>query len=184
MPTFLSVDPSINSLGWATATPNSLPSSAGDYTWNSFDWKCGTFTPQGINLESKLYSIGKFLNRIYSIEELVIEWPTFFNSEKGRIAARAGYTVQLGAICGYIIGFFNLSPLHIHLYTPQQWKGNAPKRATSVKFIRTFPDQKNRLRLLGHDEIDAIMLLHHHFTKVEIFPPGPGLPASLNQRKK
>jgi hypothetical protein len=161
----LAIDPSINSLGWALASPIFSK----EFNWDSYHWKCGSFVPRGTTLEAKLCSLNILLDKFPIINELVIEWPMFFNTEKGRIAARAGFTTQLGAVCGYIVGYFScghrLSADGIYLYTPQAWKGNMPKRATAMKFIRTFPKRKPYLRIMDHDEIDAIMLLYYHLEK-------------------
>lgn len=107
----------------------------------------------------------KLMQSKFSIIYLVAEQPTFHHSEKGRIAARQGYTINLGTLLGFIIARLDCVNHH-SLIPPAQWKGMVPKHATFKKFQRTFHDSANwNWHDSDHDIIDAIMLLHYWLTQ-------------------
>jgi hypothetical protein len=92
--------------------------------------------------------------------QIVAEMPTFFSSEKGRIAAKEGYTINLALVLGSIIGRFDLvaeQKMPVQLYTPGMWKGQVSKEITRKKFFRTFKDASGGI--YDNDTVDAIMIL-------------------------
>lgn len=158
--TTLAIDPSKNNLGfalWQTGITLGC-------------WQRGVYHPPSeLTLEEKLVWMRKVLMvlaRPHVISSLVIEYPTFQSSIKGQIAAQKGYTIDLGCVCGFIIGCFpEVDPLNIHLYTPMQWKGTMPKSATTAAYRRIFGARL----LVGveQDAIDATMMLHWHLRKLK-----------------
>jgi hypothetical protein len=111
-----------------------------------------------------------------AISHLVVELPTFFNSEAGRIAAREGHIIRLAIMLGFIMGRLDLWEPDVTMYTPAQWKGMVPKDITRKKFFRVFrdamvPDVWGRKPTYDHDTIDAIMLLHFFLTRVKMTEP-------------
>jgi hypothetical protein len=163
MRSILAIDPSTTRLGWATLE---LPLQPAALYSLAAGWKFGSWTMKGDTLVQKMRSIFPLLkggaDRAFA--HLVIEMPTFFSTEKGRIAAREGYTINLGMTVGYIIG--NLQGIPVTLYTPGEWKGMVSKEITRKKFYRTFEDADNadaygNPMTYDHDTVDAIMLLHH-----------------------
>jgi hypothetical protein len=105
----------------------------------------------------------------------VVEQPTFFNSEAGRIAVREGHIIRLSIMLGYIMGRLDLWEPDVTMYTPATWKGMVPKDITRKKFFRTFkdagrPDAWGRAPTYDHDTIDAIMMLHFFLTRVKMTP--------------
>lgn len=161
MPTILAIDPSVNDVGWCLRDSNN-------------EWEGGTISlPSEMSFHWRLKRIKDSLRFIQNaqlriklpIEQLVYENPTFMGSSRGQIAAQKGYTINLGIVCGFIIGTFDISPHDIFGYTPMEWKGTVPKRATEAKFIRTFG--KETAERVSEHEIDATMLLYHHCEKMK-----------------
>lgn len=157
MPSIFAFDPSINDIGWCIRDRKN-------------QWEGGTISlPPEYNLHQRLKRIKdqlNFLQTIQPIQQLVYETPMFMGSAKGKIAAQKGYTIDLGIVCGFIIGVFDVGPFDTFGYTPMQWKGTVPKRATQAKYLRTFPAKSERLAITDH-EIDATMLLYHHCQKMK-----------------
>jgi hypothetical protein len=127
----------------------------------------------GDTLSEKMRSLEPLFESCGAIEHLVVEQPTFFNSEAGRIAAREGHTIRLSIMLGYIMGKLELWEPDVTMLTPAQWKGMVPKDITRKKFFRTFKDAAGmdrwgRIHTYDHDTVDAIMLLHYFLTRVKM----------------
>lgn len=152
----LAIDPSVRSIGWATftGTPHLISDSL------SVDWDYGIFKPDPKYIYDSIHQF--FTTEYPRVSELIIEMPNFQNSEKGRIAAKQGYTTQLGIVVGYIMGLVDHPQEKLFLYPPIVWKGTVPKKVTLAKLKRDFPKSHRVLDELGHDAIDAIGLLRFH----------------------
>lgn len=72
------------------------------------------------------------LGRLGKTDELIVEYPTFFASTKGRVAAQQGYTIDLGFIVGLCCAI--IPAKRIRLPTPMQWKGNTPKEIVGKRY--------------------------------------------------
>lgn len=165
---FLSIDPSVNNTGWATfdTTPLEVPGierSLGEtHSRNKVIAKCwrwGTWYPDGGSLEMRILDLCSCINEdIGEFDHLIIEKPAFFSSEKGMIAARQNYTIDLAAITYYIGGWFRLMHRQFHPVTAIQWKGNVSKDITKRKFFRKFSNVNTKTTT--EHSIDATMLLH------------------------
>lgn len=157
----LSVDPSVLNLGWAAFNPALGPRGeiAGD------GWKFGVIHPRGETRTEKWNDALCKLHRAFGdwpVSHFVAEWPMYFGSEKGRIAAQKGHTLELAGMVGYLAGRLCMGPGRIKLYTPAQWKGSVPKLATQAKFIRTFgPAARSVAAAVPDDTVDAIMIATH-----------------------
>lgn len=148
----LAIDPSMNRIGWA------LFEIEPDRDFDSLsNWSYGAWSPPAQGRAKILAQIKAHFSKA-NADHLVCELPTFFDSEKGRIAAKSGYTIDLGLVIGTIYGIVPSSRLF--LYTPTQWKGSVPKRVTQSKFKRVF--KVSNIGSMAHDTIDAIMLLRFH----------------------
>jgi hypothetical protein len=139
----------------------------------SAGWQYGSITLGGDSLSKKMRSLEPLFERCGVISHLVVEQPTFFNSEAGRIAAREGHLISLSIMLGYIMGKLELWEPDVTMYTPAQWKGMVPKDVTRKKFFRTFKDAAvmdrwGRRLTYDHDTVDAIMLLHYFLTRVKM----------------
>ena len=142
----LSLDPSVNNVGWTK-----LNTKTGRWKWGT--WKLG-----GSNYQVRLVDlIQKIAEDVGSFDILITEWPSFFSSEKGQIAAHQNYTIDLAGICGYVAGRFGMDQRTWKMLTPSQWKGSVPKRATAAKFFREFPDVK--MQHISEHAIDSTMIL-------------------------
>jgi hypothetical protein len=97
---------------------------------------------------------------------LVLEWPAFFGSARGQVAAQQGHTINLAAVDGYIAGFFRVPPKDFHLVTANQWKGNLPKEITRKRFFHAL-GQKQIFKI-NHNAVDAVMLLHEFCKRRQI----------------
>lgn len=149
---FLAIDPSINTCGVSLYDPAT----------KDFEWKL--VRPEGRNLvrrmeciESEIARFLRFRNCNFAgITHLVCEYPQFFNSEKGAVAATMGYTLDLAAICGYMAGICKFAK--VDFYTPQQWKGNLTKKAIEFRFQKMFGD----IPLPSEHEQEATLMLYYH----------------------
>jgi hypothetical protein len=148
---FLAIDPSIRRIGWAL-----FDTDAGEYNVLR-NWNFGAACPprQG---RAEVMAFIKAHFSTACADHLICEMPAFFDTEKGRIAAREGHTNNLAMVIGTIYGV--IPNVQLFLYTPQQWKGSIPKDVTLIRFKRTFEDNGNYN--LVHDVVDAIMLLRYH----------------------
>lgn len=145
----LSIDPSVNNVGWCLLV---IPGGEADCTWN---W--GTIHPDGVNLIHRCADLVAALQLLnLGFEELVIEYPAFYQGQKGYIAAKEGYTLNLACIGGYIAGFFGLPPERVHLITAPMWKGTQAKVVTARKFFQAFGVHAGQV---GPDAVDATMMM-------------------------
>lgn len=144
----LSIDPSINDLGWATFNGS---------------WHYGTISPKGETLPARLEFISYALKAVCSDpSELIVEYPQFEQSARGSIAAVKGYTFGLAAIAGFLQGHFSLRSNRVFHYTPAEWKGQIPIQGIKYRFAHKF----------GHEpktehEAHAAMLLDFHINKLD-----------------
>jgi Holliday junction resolvasome RuvABC endonuclease subunit len=167
MTTLLSIDPSLYSLGWALYSATQGAGRYDDIVGGA--WRYGCIHPKGTTRVEKWSDV---LFRLvaqmgdWAISHLVAEWPAYFASTRGKIAAQSGHTLELAGMIGYIAGRLSMRPERIALYTPQQWKGSVPKSATRAKFIRTFGDSSRLIANCHTDDvIDAIMIAVHHLSR-------------------
>lgn len=144
----LSIDPSINDLGWCT-----------------FDgsWHHGTISPKGNTLPAKLEFIGYALKAVcQNPSELIVEYPQHFGgSVKGSIAAVDGTCFGLAAIAGYIQGYYGLRPSKVFHYLPSTWKGSVPKAGMLYRFEHEF----GYAARTDH-EAEASLLLKYHMEQI------------------
>jgi hypothetical protein len=127
-------------------------------------------------------SLDPLLKACGDVSHLIVEQPTFFNSEAGRIAVREGSIIKLSMVLGYIIARLPLNSEDITLYTPAQWKGMVSKDVTRKKFYREFKDAAaldkwGDISKYDHDTVDAVMMLH--FWLVQRLLKGQGIPRSV-----
>lgn len=168
MPAILSIDPSIRNIGWAVYSR--LPAKP----WHSFSqlfngyWDYGLFRPDPLSLYDSIKAFIQELQEVHGhyITKLVIEVPQFYDSEKGRIAARNNYLTDLAVVVGYYMGGLGLPQAQVFAYTAPQWKGSLDKQKIIKKFIRDFRDQDGMVELIAarqrDDTIEAIMMLRYH----------------------
>jgi Holliday junction resolvasome RuvABC endonuclease subunit len=168
LPIVLGVDPSVKNLGWAVC--NIERGSSDYYDLDGGAWTFGLIHPKGRNLQYKWKDAFFQLRAILEADDhwpshFASEWPSFFNSMKGRLAAQQNYTVDIASIVGFLAGQFNFRSENITLWTPNQWKGSVPKYVTEHKFVRVFGQPAKKLvRVLSDDVVDAIMITHFWLT--------------------
>lgn len=170
-PILLAIDPSMNDLGWAAFNCNL---GANTYEIPSKAWRYGLIRPR-VKSESgseigPQYTWQSAFSQLRGPERLgdwkpthiVIEYPTFFASTRGKIAASTGATLNLAGMAGFLAGRFWLAPDSIALWRPEQWKGSVPKTVTEAKFIRIFSKGASMIAQSNPDDVvDAIMLAAH-----------------------
>lgn len=127
----LAVDPSVNNVGLAL------------YDTKTEKLKTRTFHPPKVKRQYIVNSIIRtilieFLPIGEKIGVLIVEYPNFQNSVKGQIAAQKGYTLDLAYIAGALTTALTISPDNVHLPTPMEWKGTAPKAAIGRRFERRW----------------------------------------------
>lgn len=150
----LAIDPSIHNVGFAT--------------WNSCKpdrfsaWKWGCWNLEGYNYQMRLMDLLNHIDdTVGPFDILVSEWPAFYSSDKGKIAAHMNYTIDLAGICYFIAGWYRLDHRHHFPLTASMWKGSVPKLVTQRKFIRTFNKFAHHI---NEHAVDATMMLHYWLT--------------------
>lgn len=145
----LSLDPSVNQVGFATLQFS--PEGEQMWTW-------GSWTLSGYNLLERCSDLCAYVQQSGNADftDLILEWPTYYASDTGQIAAKMNYTINLAAIAMYVAGFFHTPVSRIDLVTAPQWKGQANKRITARRFFRNFGEEA--LQVDQH-AVDAVMLL-------------------------
>jgi hypothetical protein len=160
-PLLLAIDPSINNLGFAIYD---MGKGKDQYNLDSGAWTYGLINPKGKYLQHRWRDAYRQLVDHWlegrMITHLVSEWPTFFKSEKGLIAAQEGYTIEIASIVAYLAGRLNVKADYISMFTPQRWKGSVPKHVTEGKFKRLFGEGASKAlrRGISNDVVDAIMI--------------------------
>lgn len=157
----LALDPSVNQTGWATLEYNRVVDSISKKVrFEDEAWNWGMWDINGNNFMMRCSDIKNYIQmEIGEFDELVVEWPMYYHSARGQIAAQAGFTINLAGINMYIAGFFQLPYQSIFLYTAPQWKGNVGKQVTARRFFKHFG--VNPLTV-DHNAVDATMMLVHH----------------------
>lgn len=146
----LSLDPSVNNVGAC------LFDSTKKKLRNQWKWK--TYKLEGHNYQMKMVDMVQLIVGDYGedVDYLITEWPTFFSSEKGQVAAHQNYTINLAGACAYLAGRLGMDHRNWHIATATTWKGSVSKYITSQRFFRTFGIQPS---LVSEHAIDATMLL-------------------------
>jgi len=156
----ISIDPSTRNTGWAVI--EGLKRDKHD-VWDDSEarWRYGNWIINAHSLQAKFQEHAEYMIMEFDInpEEdwLVLEWPAYFGSEKGQVAAQLGYTLNLAGIVGYCSGYFRLPWQQVHLITAVQWKGSVSKEITKMRFFRAQGIKK--IFDVDHNAVDAVMLL-------------------------
>lgn len=176
LPVLLAIDPSVRSLGWAIVNLNRAVGNDYYDLENQELWIYGLVTMESTRqidpslVKWRWEEAAAVINATFELEgirptHLASEWPTFFNSMEGRIAAQQNYTLGLASMVGYIAAAFEFRSEYIALWTPYQWKRNAPKNVTRNQMTIYFGDAgKTLARTASDDVIDAIMIARYWLT--------------------
>lgn len=150
----LSLDCSVNNVGFATLQITYDETEQ----QKAFDWEFGVWNLEGESLLDRCLDLCRYIQQTNNddFSHLLIEWPMFYESTKGQIAATQSYTINLAAVGAYVAGFFHTPLDRIKLITAPQWKGNASKAVTARRFFRRF--NINSLHV-DHNAVDACMML-------------------------
>ncbi len=147
----LTVDPSINSLGFAYFEENSLK-------------EFGTIQPDLKFIDSgpTLHWTQKALSIYYKYQayfsdinpnRIVIEMPTVWHGTlRAHTAKNSGALEKLFFVVGLLCSY---QPEKVILITPNEWKGQLPKHVTLQRVLEKFP---NVSKNTSPDAIDAIGL--------------------------
>lgn len=150
MKTWIAIDPSINACGVAYCHEGKV--------------KAGTLRPvhstdlivRCMSLISKLD--GFLYHEHITRATVLIEWPTFQNSERGRMAAVQGDIIKLGCVCGWLGAWLVSRCESVRHVTPQQWKGCLDKDTTWARTVRRFAPGTFS-EGLDHNAHDAVALM-------------------------
>lgn len=156
----LALDPSVmNRCGWACVVLEI--NEFGIVTKD--DWDFGFWEVDGTSFQMRCSDLKDSIKQLgFEFDILVIEWPTFYASTKGQIAAQQGYTINLAGIAMYIAGYFRVDFRKLFLYTAPDWKGTVKKAVTARRFFKMF--NLSELKV-DHNAIDACMMLVYHCKK-------------------
>ncbi len=155
----LALDPSINNVGWSILDLSSR-------TKNSA-WQWGTWKLEGPNLERRIMDLVEYIEELLppgsegepGFSYLITEYPTFFSSEIGHVAAHQSYTIDLAAISFFVAGWYRMDHRKHFAITANTWKGSVPKEVTARRFFQAFP--KVKAGTLSEHAIDSVMM--HRF---------------------
>jgi hypothetical protein len=172
----LALDPSVmNRCGWATVHlewehgPTLPLARRGHLTVEEWNW--GFFEISGMNFQMRCADLRDWIEQsplgLAEFDVLVCEWPTYYDSAKGQIAAQQGYTVNLAGIAMYVAGWFHVQHQNLFLYTAPDWKGTVKKAVTARRFFKLFGLSEMQE---DHNAIDACMMLVYHCRKVGLTP--------------
>lgn len=147
MKTTLAIDPSIRSCGWAYFGDKKLLGSGTIEDIKEFPEAADFIVHK---LENKIYTLQMKTNTSYDLDILVIEYPQYERSMRGKVSMAQGHPLNLAYMVGAFVGVFPCK--RKFLPTPPKWKGSLPKAITQL-----------RLRDAGYtfetgDEADAIAL--------------------------
>ena len=147
---YLAIDPSVNNVGFAIMQDN--------------EWEWGVWNPPRAGGLPE--TCDWLAERVLEVEpdELILEYPIFMIAQRGIIAAQKGYTIDLGAICGWIAGASRLPSGDIYFYTPNQWKGQLKKQMVEFRFLRKFGTEHKGT---PDHAFEAAMLLDYHVKRYQ-----------------
>lgn len=149
---FLALDPSIHNIGWAHFDSSKKTMKEA--------WNGGTIKVNEPNIQRVCTECVTQLQLLQlPIDFLVTEMPTFFNSERGHVAAKQNYTIDLAAISFYVAGFLRLRPNRHVPITAITWKGNVTKEITARRFYKSLGKKLANLYSITEHQIDATMML-------------------------
>lgn len=172
---FLSLDPSVNNVGWCLFDSEKKTRKKA--------WKCGQFDLEGMNYQMRCFNLFEQIEEIINpynlapgiddapFDILITEWPAFFDNQRGHVAARQNYTIDLAGIVMYIAGRYQLDHRHHFPITAQVWKGSVPKIVTQRRFFSRF---KFNTATVTEHVIDAVMLMHY-FLERQVTLDSPSL---------
>lgn len=170
---FLSLDPSVNHVGWCLFD-SSKKTRKKAWQWGQFDLEGMNYQMRCFNLYEQICEhpkISATAETDFHFDILITEWPAFFDNQRGHVAARQNYTIDLAGIVMYIAGRFGCDHRHHFPITAQVWKGSVPKIVTQRRFFRKF--NFNTAKISDH-VIDAVMLMHY-FLERQVTLDSPSL---------
>lgn len=159
----LALDPSINRCGWALIDNLQRCKSTGVWDGSEAVWKWGYWDLHTTLLSSKARELVDYIIMdtdgldADAGDILIAEFPQYFDSGRGNIAAKEGWTINLAALDFYVFGFFRLPWKQFAPVFPSQWKGNLSKEITRRRFFRELGEKK--IFKIDHNTVDAVMIL-------------------------
>lgn len=166
----ISIDPSINNVGWAVVAGLERDAETGVWDDSKALWRYGNWIVSAHSLQAKWVEIVEYMIMEFDVnpecDEIVLEWPMYFGTEKGQVAAQQGHTLNLAGIDGYIAGYFRLPWRQIHLITAPQWKGSVSKEITKMRFFRAMGVK--HIFKVDHNAVDAVMMLFEYCKRKKI----------------
>lgn len=173
----LILDPSVNNVGWAQLDTSQLPTRhalKGRYgaseavvaqkqfaiNAKKSAWTWGTFQLEGGSKNMRFMDLVQQIITTLGAEfdYLITEMPAFYSSERGQIAARQNYTIDLAACAFFVAGWLHMDHRKHHSITAITWKGSVSKQVTAKAFFRVFGSQAKGTT---EHSIDAVMLGHY-----------------------
>lgn len=119
----IAVDPSINTIGVAVWIDGTLETRCIHTTGGKKESLVRTLP---------LYFLELGKDNVDRADALVIEYPNFQTSTRGKIAAQMGYTLDLAFVVGFVA---RQIPAKENFFpTPNQWKGQCPKEVIGRRF--------------------------------------------------
>lgn len=144
----LTVDPGLTGTGWALW--NNLEDGLGPV-------RTGTIQPQGSFLPYRLKRLFQAVAKIVARERVkfvVVEWPLFYGTAKGRVSAETGDLIKLTAAAATVGAAAVAKFALVEHVTAPEWKGSLPKDVAKKWIQEEFPDfAKN---LTTSHEYDAV----------------------------
>lgn len=92
------------------------------------------------------------------VKHLIVEYPTFQDTAKGRTAAVSGHINKLAFVCGYLCCGLVSTVETTTLVTPQEWKGFWSKQRTREHVLAHRIGKQLRGKTFDHNACDAAAL--------------------------
>lgn len=128
------------------------------------NWNWGAWELNGLNFKMRCHDLCNHIEEagMDDFDELVLEWPTYYASEKGDTASKKDTTLFLAGIAMFVAGYFRVPARNLHIITAPMWKGQTEKAVTARRFLKLFGEEYART---DHNAIDAIMMLYKFVQK-------------------
>ena len=147
----LSIDPGLNGTGWALWGDRRLRA-VGIITARR-----NASSRTSVPFEVRAHQIAcevVALTLAHLAQDVIVEYPSYFESSLGQTVARSGDLLKLTTLVGIISG--RVHPLPCVLVPVNTWKGQLPKSIVEKRVKRIIGLEKfNRLRVRSH-AIDAV----------------------------
>jgi hypothetical protein len=104
---------------------------------------------------------------IRRLDVVLIEYPTFQQSDRGRIAAAGGGLIKIATVAGYLAAKLD-SCKQVKFITPSMWKGMLSKDQTRSRIMKhKLLGPQLSLMKFDHNAADAVGMIEWYISRVQ-----------------